>query len=141
VNVVVAGGTVSEIMLHYIEKYRMMVLKVTSKFELKRICKVCLITILCKALGATPIARLGSPIPDEIGTCDSVFVQEIGSQKVVIFEKNTDQCKLATIVLRGATNNLLDDVERAIEDGVNLYRSIVKDGRFVYGGGATEMVI
>ncbi len=40
VNVIVAGGSVSEIMLHYIEKYRMMILKVTSKFELKRICKV-----------------------------------------------------------------------------------------------------
>jgi len=59
---------------------------------------------------------------------------------VVIFEKNTDNCKLATIVLRGATNNLLDDVERAIDDGVNLYRCAVKDNRFVYGGGATEMV-
>lgn len=65
VNVIVAGGSVSEIMLHYIEKYKMMILKVTSKFELKR---------LCKALGATPVARLGSPIPDEIGTCDKVFV-------------------------------------------------------------------
>lgn len=43
-------------------------------------------------------------------------------------------------MLRGATNNLLDDVERAIDDGVNLYRSTVKDSRFVYGGGATEMV-
>lgn len=48
---------------------------------------------------------------------------------------------MATIVLRGATNNLLDDVERAIDDGVNLYRSAIKDRRFVYGGGATEMVI
>lgn len=60
---------------------------------------------LCKALGAVPIARLGAPTPDEIGTCDNVHVQEIGSQKVTIFEKNTDNCKLATIVLRGATTN------------------------------------
>lgn len=44
-------------------------------------------------------------------------------------------------MLRGATNNLLDDVERAIDDGVNLYRSTVKDSRFVYGGGATEMLL
>lgn len=60
---------------------------------------------------------------------------------MVVFEKNTDSCKLATIVLRGATNNLLDDVERAIEDAVSLYRSVIKDPRFVYGGGATEMFL
>lgn len=57
-------------MLHYIEKYKMMVLKVTSKFELKR---------LCKALGATPVARLGAPTAEEIGSCDCVHVEEIGS--------------------------------------------------------------
>jgi len=33
----------------------------------------------------------------------------------------------------------LDDVERAIDDAVNLYRCVIKDRRFVYGGGATEM--
>lgn len=75
-SVVVAGGSISEIMIHYLEKYKLMILKVTSKFELKR---------LCKALGATPIARLGAPIVDELGTCDLVFVDEIGSEKVTIF--------------------------------------------------------
>jgi len=39
----------------------------------------------------------------------------------------------------GATNNILDDVERALEDGVNLYKGLTKDGRFVAGGGATEI--
>jgi T-complex protein 1 subunit theta len=68
-----------------------------------------------------------------------VRVEEIGSKKVVVFEKNTDNCKLATLVLRGATTSLLDDIERAIDDGVNLYRSMIKDNRFVYGGGATEI--
>jgi T-complex protein 1 subunit theta len=40
VTLIVAGGSVSEIMLHYIEKYKMMIVKVQSKFELKRLCKV-----------------------------------------------------------------------------------------------------
>lgn len=48
---------------------------------------------------------------------------------------------MATIVLRGATNNLLDDIERAIDDGVHLYRSTIKDPRFVYGGGAAEIFL
>lgn len=48
---------------------------------------------------------------------------------------------MATIVLRGATTNQLDDIERAIDDAVNVYRSTIKDGRFVYGGGATEIAL
>jgi T-complex protein 1 subunit theta len=41
-------------MLHYIEKYKLMAVRITSKFELKRI---------CKAIGATPLARLDAPTP------------------------------------------------------------------------------
>ena len=40
VNLIVAGGTVSEIMMHFFERYKIMVVKITSKFELKRLCKV-----------------------------------------------------------------------------------------------------
>jgi len=47
-----------------------MVVRIMSKFELKRICKAC---------GATPLARMDAPTPDEMGTCDEVYVTEIGS--------------------------------------------------------------
>lgn len=40
VNVVVAGSTISEIMLHFFEKYKIMVVKIQSKFEMKRLCRV-----------------------------------------------------------------------------------------------------
>lgn len=82
--------------MHFFERYKIMVVKITSKFELKRLCKV---------LGAVAIARLGSPLQDELGTCDEVYRQEIGSEKVTIFRRETDNCKIGTIVLRGATNN------------------------------------
>lgn len=38
-----------------------------------------------------------------MGTCDEVFVREIGSTKVTILKRETEDCKLSTIVLRGAT--------------------------------------
>jgi T-complex protein 1 subunit theta len=130
VNCVVCGGSISDIVLHYLEKYRIMTTKVTSKFELRRI---------CKGLGAQAIVRIGAPIPEEIGTADKAYVKEIGNQKVVVFERNSDDCKLATLVLRGSSTNLLDDVERAIDDGVCAFRNLCRDARFVYGAGAAEI--
>jgi T-complex protein 1 subunit theta len=130
INCVIAGGSISDIVLHYLEKYRIMTTKVTSKFELRR---------LCKALGAATMVRLGAPLPDEIGIADKAFVKEIGNQKVVVFQRDNEDCKLATIVLRGSSNNLLEDIERAIDDGVCAYRNLCRDARFVYGAGAVEV--
>lgn len=42
-------------------------------------------------------------------------------------------------MLRGATANHLDDLERAIDDGVNVIKSLIKDPRLVPGAGATEL--
>jgi T-complex protein 1 subunit theta len=46
---------------------------------------------------------------------------------------------MATIVLRGSTTSRLDDVERAIDDGVNTIKTLCRDGRMLPGAAATEI--
>ena len=46
---------------------------------------------------------------------------------------------MATIVLRGSTIAYLDDVERAVDDGVNAIKVLCRDQRMVPGAGATEI--
>ncbi|KAF2714685.1 T-complex protein 1 [Pleomassaria siparia CBS 279.74] len=129
-RVVVAGSTLGELALHYLNRYNILVIKVLSKFELRRLCRV---------VGATPLARLGAPMPDEMGSIDVVETLEIGGDRVTVFRQENDQTRTATLVLRGATQNHLDDVERAIDDGVNVVKAITRDPRLVPGAGATEM--
>lgn len=62
-TVVVVGGSISDICMHYCEKFKLMVVRVMSKFELKR---------LAKCLGAIGVARLGAPTPEEMGEADLV---------------------------------------------------------------------
>ncbi|KAL6705135.1 T-complex protein 1 subunit theta [Coniothyrium glycines] len=129
-RVVVAGSTIGELALHYLNRYNILVIKVLSKFELRRLCRV---------VGATPLARLGAPMPDEMGTVDVVETLEIGGDRVTVFRQENEQTRTATLVLRGATQNHLDDVERAVDDGVNVVKAITRDPRLVPGAGATEM--
>ncbi|EFE36641.1 uncharacterized protein ARB_04165 [Trichophyton benhamiae CBS 112371] len=131
-RVVVAGSTVGELALHYLNRFNILVIKVMSKFELRRLCRV---------IGATPLARLGAPMPDEMGNVDVVETMEIGGDRVTIFrqEDTGSVSRTSTIILRGATQNYLEDVERAIDDGVNAVKAVAKDPRLVPGAGATEM--
>ncbi|EGG18796.1 chaperonin containing TCP1 theta subunit [Cavenderia fasciculata] len=130
VKVIISGSTVSEMALHYIERHGIMLIRMQSKFQLRRV---------CKTVGATPLVKLGAPIPEELGYCDEIAVEEIGSSKCIIFRQNKEESEISTLVVRGSTNNILDDIERAIDDGVNVYKGMCKDGRFLGGAGAFEL--
>ena len=129
-RVVVAGATVGELALHYLNRFGIFIIKILSKFELRRLCRV---------VGATPLARLGAPMPDEMGTVDVVETVEIGGDRVTVFRQESETTRTATLVLRGATQNHLDDVERAVDDGISVFKAITRDPRLVPGAGATEM--
>ncbi|KAI6953272.1 T-complex protein 1, partial [Hortaea werneckii] len=129
-RVVVAGAGVGELAMHYLNRYGILVIKILSKFELRRLCSV---------VGATPLARLGAPMPDEMGNVDVVETLEIGGDRVTVFRQENEQTRTATLVLRGATQNHLEDLERAVDDGVNVVKAITRDARLVPGAGASEM--
>lgn len=129
-RVIVAGSTVGELALHHINRCGILLIRILSKFELRRLCRV---------VGATPLARLGAPMPDEMGSIDAVETMEIGGDRVTIFRQENETTRTATIMLRGATQNYLDDIERAVDDGVNVVKAITRDPRLVPGAGAAEM--
>lgn len=131
VRVVIAGSNIGELALHYFNRYQILVLKVPSKFDVRRICQVC---------GATPLPRLGAPMAEEMGSVDVIETKEIGGDRVCIFRQSEDSIsRTSTIVLRGATQNNMDDIERAVDDGINAIKGLVKDNRLLPGAGAVEI--
>lgn len=54
----------------------------------------------------------GAPTPEDLGFAESIVVEEVSSKQVTIIQARDS--KVATIVLRGATPNILDEVERTI---------------------------
>lgn len=127
---VIAAPKFGEVALHFLEKYHIMAIRSQSKFELRRI---------ARTTGAIALATLQTPTVDEIGRADFVEVKEIGSTKCIVFRQEKEGSRISTILVRASTQNLLDDIDRAVDDAVNVFKGMTKDPRFVPGAGASEM--
>merc|ERR1711974_590708 len=78
---------------------------------------------------------------EDIGTGAGLFeVRKIGDEYFTFIEQCKDP-KACTILLRGASKDILNEVERNLQDAIHVARNIFLNPKLVPGGGAVEMEV
>jgi len=95
---------------------------------------------LALVLGGEIASTFDSPQTTRLGTCDLIEEVVIGEDKVIRFS-GVAKGEACTVVLRGASKQILDEAERSLHDALCILSQTVRNPRTVLGGGASEMLM
>jgi T-complex protein 1 subunit gamma len=123
---------VSDLAQHYLVKAGITAIRRVRKTDNNRIARAC---------GATVVSRTDEIKEEDLGLgCGLFEVRKLGDEYFTFVEQCKDP-KACTILLRGASKDILMEVERNLLDAMNVARNVMMDARLVPGGGATEMAL
>ncbi|PWN95995.1 putative CCT2-chaperonin of the TCP1 ring complex, cytosolic [Tilletiopsis washingtonensis] len=74
----------------------------------------------------------------KIGACDTIEEIIIGEDRLIKFS-GVAAGEACTVVLRGATSQMVDEAERSLHDALSVLSQTVKETRVTLGGGCAEM--
>lgn len=95
---------------------------------------------LALVLGGEIVSTFDCPQSVKLGKCDLIEEVMIGEDKLLKFS-GVALGEACTIVLRGATQQILDEAERSLHDALCVLTSTVREPRIVFGGGCSEMLM
>lgn len=95
---------------------------------------------LALVTGGEITSTFDHPEQVKLGACDLIEEVIIGEDTLIKFS-GVAAGQACTIVLRGATEQLLDEAERSLHDALAVLSQTIKDPRTVLGGGCTEMLM
>merc|ERR1712187_889208 len=95
---------------------------------------------LAAVLGADIVSTFDSPEDTKLGSCQKIEEVMIGEDKVIKFS-GCAQGEACSIVLRGASQHILDEAERSLHDALAVLYQTVQETRVVCGGGSMEMAM
>lgn len=129
-DVVITEKGVSDLAQHFLMKAGITAIRRLRKSDNLRVARAC---------GATIVNRTEEISDSDIGTSAGIFeVRKIGDEYFSFIEECNDP-KACTILLRGASKDILNEVERNLQDALHVARNISMDPFLVPGGGAVEM--
>merc|ERR1719402_1889636 len=95
---------------------------------------------LALVTGGEIVSTFGHPEKVKIGKCDLIEQVQIGDETLLKFT-GVPLGEACSVVLRGATEQIIGEAERSLHDALCVLTSTVKEPRTVYGGGCSEMLM
>lgn len=131
-DVVVTEKGVSELAAHYLLKGNVSCIRRLRKTDINRIAKVS---------GAVVVNRPEELQESDVGLrCGDFEIKKIGDEFFAFFTECQDP-KACSIILRGATKDVLNEMERNLQDALCVGRNIYANPKLIPGGGAFEMEV
>lgn len=131
-DIVFTEKGVSDLAQHYLLKAGITAIRRLRKTDNLRIARAC---------GATIVNRTEELTDKDVGTQAGLFeIKKMGDEYFTFITKCKDP-KACTILLRGASKDILNETERNLQDALHVARNLVLEPRLVPGGGAIEMAI
>jgi thermosome len=98
------------------------------------------IEALARATGGRVVSNVVDITSEDLGYAGSVTEKDLaGDEK--IFVEDVEDAKAVTLILRGGTEHVVDEVERAIEDALGVVSATLEDGKVLPGGGSPETLL
>ncbi|KAL8866464.1 MAG: hypothetical protein Q9174_006287, partial [Haloplaca sp. 1 TL-2023] len=131
-DVVITEKGVSDLAQHFLVKHNITALRRVRKTDNNRI---------ARATGATIVNRVEDLRESDVGTqCGLFEIEKIGDEYFTFITKCKGP-KACTILLRGPSKDILNEIERNLQDAMYVARNVVFHPRLSPGGGATEMAV
>ncbi|OYT34213.1 MAG: thermosome subunit [Candidatus Aenigmarchaeota archaeon ex4484_52] len=131
VNVVFCQKGIDDIAQHYLAKKKIFAVRRIKKSDIEA---------LSKATGAVIVNTLADLGNDEVGHADVVEEKKTTNDEMIFIEGCKDP-RAVTILLKGSTEHVVDEIQRAMNDATGGIASAIQIGKYVYGGGAIEQAI
>jgi thermosome len=125
-NVLVCQKGIDDLAQHFLSKEGIYAVRRAKKSDMDK---------LAKATGAIVVANLDELSPKDLGFAGNVEEQKIGDDKMT-FVTDCKNPKAVSILIRGSTEHVVDELERGIHDALFVVKVALEDGKMTPGGGA-----
>jgi len=128
-NVVICQKGIDDLAQYYLAKNGIYAAKRAKKSDLEK---------LARATGANIITNLNDLTQKDLGHASKVEEIKVGDEQMT-YITGSKKAKALTILIRGGSSHVVDEVERAIKDALGDLSASLKVGKIVAGAGAIEM--
>jgi thermosome len=128
-NVLFCQKGIDDIAQHYLAKAGVLAVRRVKKSDMEK---------LARATGASIVSSIDAIAPEELGKAGTVEEKKVSGEEM-IFVTECDNPKAVSIIIRGGTEHVVDELNRAMEDALRVVSVAIEDKKFVAGGGAPEI--